>query len=41
MANIYGSSGSVEGTATFSALDFPSLHFKKQIEQSNERAAAG
>ena len=25
-------------TATFSALDFPSLHFKKQIEQSNERA---
>lgn len=25
-------------TATFSILDFPSLHFKKQIEQSNERA---
>jgi len=25
-------------TATFSVLDFPSLHFKKQIEQSNERA---
>jgi len=25
-------------TATFSALDFTSLHFKKQIEQSNERA---
>jgi outer membrane protein len=25
-------------TATFSALDFPELHFKKQIEQSNERA---
>jgi outer membrane protein TolC len=24
--------------ATFSVLDFPSLHFKKQIEQSNERA---
>jgi outer membrane protein len=25
-------------TASFSVLDFPSLHFKKQIEQSNERA---
>jgi outer membrane protein len=25
-------------TATFSVLDFPSLHFKKQIEQTNERA---
>jgi len=25
-------------TATFSVLDFPSLHFRKQIEQSNERA---
>lgn len=25
-------------TATFSVLDFPSLHFKKQIEQSNELA---
>lgn len=25
-------------TATLSVLDFPSLHFKKQIEQSNERA---
>src|SRR5215470_13034081 len=25
-------------TATFAVLDFPSLHFKKQIEQSNERA---
>jgi outer membrane protein TolC len=25
-------------TATFSVLDFSSLHFKKQIEQSNERA---
>lgn len=25
-------------TATFSLLDFPSLHFKKQIEKSNERA---
>lgn len=25
-------------TATFSALDFVSLHFKKQIEESNERA---
>jgi outer membrane protein TolC len=25
-------------TATFSVLDFPALHFKKQIEQSNERA---
>jgi outer membrane protein len=25
-------------TATFSVLDFPSLHFKKQIEQSSERA---
>jgi outer membrane protein len=25
-------------TATFSLLDFPALHFKKQIEQSNERA---
>src|SRR5215471_13237484 len=25
-------------TATFSVLDFPSLHFKKQIEHSNERA---
>lgn len=25
-------------TATFSVLDFASLHFKKQIEQSNERA---
>jgi len=25
-------------TATFSVLDFPSLHIKKQIEQSNERA---
>ena len=25
-------------TATFSILDFPALHFKKQIEQSNERA---
>jgi outer membrane protein TolC len=25
-------------SATFSVLDFPSLHFKKQIEQSNERA---
>jgi len=25
-------------TATFSVLDFPSLYFKKQIEQSNERA---
>ena len=25
-------------TATFSVLDFPSLHFKKQIERSNERA---
>jgi len=25
-------------TATFSVLDFPSLHFKKRIEQSNERA---
>jgi len=25
-------------TATFSVLDFPSLRFKKQIEQSNERA---
>jgi outer membrane protein TolC len=25
-------------TATFSVLDFPSLHLKKQIEQSNERA---
>ena len=25
-------------TATFSILDFPSLHFKKQIEQTNERA---
>ena len=25
-------------TATFSVLDFPSLHFKKQIEKSNERA---
>lgn len=25
-------------TATFSVLDFPALHFKKQIEQSDERA---
>lgn len=25
-------------TATFSVLDFPSLHFKKQIEESRERA---
>ena len=25
-------------TATFSVLDFPALHLKKQIEQSNERA---
>jgi outer membrane protein TolC len=25
-------------TATFSVLDFPALHFKKQIEQSKERA---
>ena len=25
-------------TATFSVLDFPALHFKRQIEQSNERA---
>ncbi|HEX3105175.1 MAG TPA: TolC family protein [Terriglobales bacterium] len=25
-------------TATFSVLDFPSLHFKKQIEESTERA---
>ncbi len=25
-------------TATFSVLDFPALHFKKQVEQSNERA---
>ena len=25
-------------TATFSVLDFPALHFKKQIEQANERA---
>lgn len=25
-------------TATFSVLDIPALHFKKQIEQSNERA---
>ena len=25
-------------TATFSVLDFPSLHFKTQIEKSNERA---
>jgi len=25
-------------TATFSVLDFPSLHLRKQIEQSNERA---
>ena len=25
-------------TATFSVLDFPALHFKKQIEQSNQRA---
>ena len=25
-------------TATFSVLDFPALHFKKQIEESNERA---
>lgn len=25
-------------TATFAVLDFPSLHFKKQIEQANERA---
>jgi len=25
-------------TATFSVLDFPSLHFRKQIEKSNERA---
>ena len=25
-------------TATFPVLDFPALHFKKQIEQSNERA---
>ncbi len=25
-------------TATFSVLDFPAVHFKKQIEQSNERA---
>lgn len=25
-------------TATFSVLDFPALNFKKQIEQSNERA---
>jgi len=25
-------------TATFSVLDFPSFHFKKQIEQSNEHA---
>jgi len=25
-------------TATFSVLDFPALHFKKQIEKSNERA---
>jgi len=25
-------------TATFSVFDFPSLHFKKQIEQSNEHA---
>jgi len=25
-------------TASFSVLDFPSLHFKKQIEESNERA---
>jgi outer membrane protein len=25
-------------TATFSVLDLPALHFKKQIEQSNERA---
>lgn len=25
-------------TATFSVLDFPSLHFKKQIQESNERA---
>jgi len=25
-------------TATFSVLDFPSLHFKKEVEQSNERA---
>ena len=28
-------------TATFSVFDFPSLHFKKQIEQSNERAQQG
>lgn len=28
-------------TATFSVLDFPSLHFKKQIEQANERAQRG
>jgi outer membrane protein len=25
-------------TATFSVMDFPALHFKKQIEQANERA---
>ena len=25
-------------TATFSVLDFPSLHFKKEIEKANERA---
>jgi outer membrane protein TolC len=25
-------------TATFSVLDFPALHFKKEIEKSNERA---
>jgi outer membrane protein TolC len=25
-------------TATFSVLDFPSLHFKEQIQKSNERA---
>ncbi len=25
-------------TATFSVLDFPALHFKKEIERSNERA---
>ena len=25
-------------TATFSVLDFPALHFRKQIEQANERA---
>ena len=36
--NLMRNNWAVGLTATFSVLDFPSLHFKKQIEESTERA---